>query len=49
MPTLRSFLDNHVRDLVSVDFFTVSAATFQVLFGFLVLAHTTAGESSTSM
>ena len=25
--------------LVSVDFFTVSTATFQVLFGFLVLAH----------
>jgi transposase InsO family protein len=38
-PTWRSFLDNHVRDLVSVDFFTVSTATFQGLFGFLVLAH----------
>ena len=38
-PTWRSFLDNHVKDLVSVDFFTVPTATFQVLFGFLVLAH----------
>ena len=35
----RSFLDNHVKDLVSVDFFTVPTASFQVLFGFLVLAH----------
>ncbi len=38
-PTWRSCLDNHVKDLVSVDFFTVATATFQVLFGFLVLAH----------
>ncbi len=38
-PTWRCFLDNHVKDLVSVDFFTVPTATFQVLFGFLVLAH----------
>ena len=38
-PTWRSFLDNHVKDLVSVDFFMVATATFQVLFGFLVLAH----------
>ena len=38
-PTWRSFLENHVTDLVSVDFFMVPTATFQVLFGFLVLAH----------
>ncbi len=38
-PTWRSFLDNHVKDLVPVDFFTVPTATFQVLFGLLVLAH----------
>ncbi len=38
-PTWRSVLDNHVKDLVSVDFFTVPTASFQVLFGFLVLAH----------
>jgi putative transposase len=32
-------LDNHVKDLVAVDFFTVPTGTFGVLFGFLVLAH----------
>ena len=37
--TWRSFLKNHVPDLVSVDFFTVPAATFKVLFVFLVLRH----------
>ena len=37
--TWRTFLDNHVRDLVSVDFFIVPTATFQVLFVFLVLSH----------
>jgi transposase InsO family protein len=35
----RAFLDNHVKDLVAVDFFVVPTATFGVLFGFLVLAH----------
>ena len=38
-PTWRSFLENHVTDLVSVDFFMVPTATFRVLFGFLMLAH----------
>ena len=37
--TWRTFLDNHVGELVSVDFFTVPTATFEVLFVFLVLAH----------
>lgn len=37
--TWRAFLDNHVRDLVSVDFFTVPTATFRVLFAFVVLSH----------
>ena len=37
--TWRSFLDNHVKDLVSVDFFTLPTATFRVLFVFLVLHH----------
>ena len=37
--TWRAFLDNHVKDLVAIDFFTVPTATFGVLFGFLVLAH----------
>ena len=37
--TWRAFLDNHVRDLVSVDFFTVPPIRFQILYVFLVLAH----------
>ena len=37
--TWRAFLDNHVKDLVAIDFFVVPTATFGVLFGFLVLAH----------
>ena len=35
----RTFLDNHVKSLVSVDFFTVPTALFHVLFVFVVLAH----------
>jgi transposase InsO family protein len=35
----RTFLDNHVGDLVSVDFFTVTTVTFKVLCVFVVLAH----------
>ena len=38
-PTWRTFLDNHVKDLVSLDFFVVPTATFRVLFILLVLAH----------
>ena len=37
--TWRTFLDNHVRNLVSVDFFTVPTVFFQVLFVFVILAH----------
>ncbi len=37
--TWRSFLNNHVGDLVAVDFFTVPAISFRVLFVFVVLAH----------
>jgi putative transposase len=37
--TWRPFLDNHIRSLVSVDFFTVPTVTFKVLFVFVVLAH----------
>jgi len=35
----RTFLDNRVGQLVSIDFFTVSTATFRVLFVLIVLAH----------
>ncbi len=37
--TWRTFLDNHINDLVSIDFFTVPTIRFQVLYVFLVLAH----------
>jgi transposase InsO family protein len=37
--TWRTFLDNHVKTMVSVDFFTVPTLRFQVLYVFLVLAH----------
>jgi putative transposase len=37
--TWRTFLDNHVHNLVSVDFFTVPTVFFNVLFVFVVLAH----------
>ncbi|MGH7318714.1 MAG: hypothetical protein ACRELA_03680 [Candidatus Rokuibacteriota bacterium] len=35
----RTFLTNHVRDLVSIDFFTVPTARWRVLFILVVLAH----------
>jgi putative transposase len=37
--TWRTFLDNHVKTMVSVDFFTVPTIRFQILYVFLVLAH----------
>jgi len=37
--TWRTFLDNHLQSLVSVDFFTVPTIRFQILYVFLVLAH----------
>jgi len=37
--TWRTFLENHVQQLVSIDFFTVPTIHFQVLYVFLVLAH----------
>jgi putative transposase len=37
--TWRTFLTNHVRDLVSIDFFTVPTAGLRVLFVLVMLAH----------
>jgi transposase InsO family protein len=37
--TWRAFLNNHVQQLVSTDFFVVSTVTFRVLYVFIVLAH----------
>jgi transposase InsO family protein len=35
--TWRTFLNNHTKDLVSVDFFTVPTVTFRILYAFLIL------------
>jgi transposase InsO family protein len=35
----RTFLNNHLWDIVAVDFFTVPTATFRILYVFLVLKH----------
>ena len=37
--TWRTFLDNHCRELVSIDFLTAPTATFRVLYVLVVLAH----------
>ena len=37
--TWRSFLENHLKDLVSIDFFVVPTVRFKVLFVLVVLAH----------
>jgi putative transposase len=37
--TWRTFLTNHIKDLVSADFFVVPTATFGLLFVFVVLCH----------
>jgi hypothetical protein len=46
--TWRTFLENHVQSMVSIDFFTVPTIRFQILYVFLVLAPMTAGAFSTS-
>lgn len=38
-PTWKTFLNNHVADIVACDFFTVPTATFRVLFVFIMVAH----------
>jgi transposase InsO family protein len=35
----RAFLDNHAKDLIALDFFTVPSATLKVLFVLLILRH----------
>jgi putative transposase len=37
--TWKTFLKNHLRDMVSTDFFVVPTATFRLLFVFLMLSH----------
>jgi len=38
-PTWKTFLQNHVKDLIALDFFVVPAVTHKVLFVLLILAH----------
>ncbi len=38
-PSWRTFLKNHVSDIVALDFFTVPTVRFRVLFVLIVLAH----------
>jgi putative transposase len=38
-PTWKTFLNNHVKDLVSLDFFVVPTVTCKVLFVIIILAH----------
>jgi len=37
--TWRTFLDNHVKDIASMDFFVVPTVTFQLLYVLVVLRH----------
>jgi transposase InsO family protein len=37
--TWRTFLSNHAKDIVSVDFFTVPTVTFRILFVFVILSN----------
>jgi hypothetical protein len=37
--TWRTFLDNHVRDIVAIHFFTAPTTMFRILFCFIVLHH----------
>src|SRR5438128_11744389 len=47
--TWRTFLTNHVPDLVSLDFFTVPTARLRVLFVFVVLAHDRRASSTSTL
>ena len=38
-PTWKTFLQNHIQDLVALDFFTVPTVTYKVLFVLVILAH----------
>jgi len=38
-PSWRAFLDNHVKEFVSIDFFVVPTVRFEVLYVLIVLAH----------
>jgi len=46
--TWRTFLENHLKSMASIDCFTVPTIRFQILYVVLVLAHA-GGGSSTSI
>ena len=46
--TRRTFLENHVKTMVSIDFFTVPTIRFQILYVFLVLAHDRGGSCTST-
>ena len=37
--TWRTFLDNHGKEIIALDFFTIPTATFQILFVLIILRH----------
>jgi len=37
--TWRTFLANHAKDIIALDFFTVPTATFRILFVLIILSH----------
>lgn len=37
--TWRTFLEIHAKDIIATDFFTVSTATFRILFVLVILSH----------
>src|SRR5256885_9621261 len=45
----RTFLANHAKDLIALDFFTVPTATFRVLFALVVLSHDRRDRKSTRL
>jgi hypothetical protein len=38
LPTRRNFLRNHLPDIAAIDMFVVATATFQLLYGLIVLS-----------
>jgi hypothetical protein len=37
--TWRTFIENHVGDIVAIDFFVVATVSFRLPYGFIVLRH----------
>ncbi len=37
--TWRTFLENHAKEIIALDFFTVPTAAFRILFVLIILSH----------